>query len=94
LVELRCNNCAHLKQGFCIKLKEAVPNGLAKLFYGGAVGIYSGTITYPSKCGIEKEKEVEMGVLVPESLSQELPTMRTTPAEAQSKESVNQIDAI
>ena len=79
MVELRCNSCAHLKQGYCGKLKEFVPNELAKLFYGGAEGIYSGTITYPSKCGIEKEKEAEKGVLVPESLSQELPAMRTTP---------------
>jgi len=80
LVELRCNSCAHLKQGFCSRLKEVVPSVLAKLFYGGAESIYSGTITYPSKCGIEKEKELEMGILVPESLSQELPAMRTTPS--------------
>ena len=74
MVELRCNSCAHLKQGFCSKLKEVVPNELAKLFYGGAEGIYSGTVTYPSKCGIEKV--AEMGMLVPESLSQELAEMR------------------
>lgn len=81
MVELRCNTCTYLSSGFCNKLKEVVPNGLAKLFYGGAVGIYAGTVTYPSKCGIEKEKEeVEMRMLVPESLSQELPTMRTTPS--------------
>ncbi len=77
MVELRCNSCAQLEQGFCNKLKEAVPNGLAKLFYGGAVGVYSGTITYPSKCGIEQQKqEVEMGVLVPETVSQETPKTR------------------
>ena len=76
MVELRCNSCAHLKQGYCGKLKEFVPNELAKLFYGGAEGIYSGTITYPSKCGIEKEKEIEMGILIPDSLSQELAEMR------------------
>jgi hypothetical protein len=67
-----------LKQDYCDKLKEVVPNGLAKLFYGGAEGIYSGTITYPSKCGIEKETapktEMEMGVLIPEKA--ELPTTR------------------
>ena len=66
MAELRCDSCAHLKEGFCSKLKEEVPNGLAKLFYGGTEGIYEGTVTYPSKCGIEKEKEVEMGELVPE----------------------------
>jgi hypothetical protein len=77
MVELRCNKCIHLQQDYCSKLKEVVPNRLAKLFYGGAEGIYSGTINYPSKCGIEKEKEIEMGMLVPETLSQELPTMRT-----------------
>ena len=74
MVELRCNNCAHMKQGFCSKLREGLPNGLAKLFYGGAEGIYAGSVKYPSKCGIEKEKqELEMGVLVPETVSQELP---------------------
>ena len=87
MAELRCNSCAHLKQGFCSKLKEVVPNRLAKLFYGGAEGIYSGTITYPSKCGIEKENgyktEVEMGVLVPESLSQEKPEKTTRSVQTQ-----------
>ena len=77
MVELRCNNCAHLKESFCSKLNEAIPNGLAKLFYGGAEGIYSGTISYPSKCGIEKEKEIEMGMIVPESIVQELPKTQT-----------------
>jgi hypothetical protein len=71
MVELRCNNCAHLKENYCEKLDEALPNGLAKLFYGGAEGIYAGSVTYPSQCGIEKEKEVEVGILVPESLRQE-----------------------
>jgi hypothetical protein len=80
LAELRCDSCIHLKQGFCSKLQEAVPNILAKFFYGGAVEIYSGTVTYPSKCGIEKEKEVEMGVLTLETLVQQLPTMSTTPS--------------
>lgn len=77
MAELRCNNCIHLKGGFCSKLGEALPTQLAKLFYGGALSIYSGAITYPSKCGIENEKEGEMGMLVPETLSQELPTMKT-----------------
>jgi hypothetical protein len=80
LAELRCDSCNHLKQGFCSRLQEAVPNILAKFFYGGAVGMYSGTVTYPSKCGIEKEKEVEIGVLTLESLGQPLPTMPTTPS--------------
>ena len=71
MAELRCNTCMHLKQGFCSILKEAVPDRLAKFFYGGADSIYSGTITYPSKCGIEKEKELEMDLLVRESLRQE-----------------------
>ena len=70
MAELRCNNCLHLKQGFCDKLNEGVPDTLTKLFLGGAA-IYAGTVTYPSKCGIEKEKETEMGVLIPETLSQE-----------------------
>jgi hypothetical protein len=83
MVELRCNTCTYLSSGFCNKLKEVVPNGLAKLFYGGAVGIYAGTVTYPSKCGIEKElkheAEVEVGVLVPENVSEELSATRTMP---------------
>ena len=70
MVELRCNNCPHLQQGFCTKLKEAIPNGLAKLFYGGAEGVYSGSVTYASKCGIETEKvneeDLDLVVIVPE----------------------------
>ena len=74
MAEFRCDHCVHLKQDYCSKMKEQVPNRLAKLFYGGVVGIYSGMIAYPSKCGIEKEKEeVKMGMFVPESLRQELP---------------------
>jgi hypothetical protein len=80
LAEFRCNTCNHLKKGFCFKLKEAVPNELAKFFYGGAVGLYSGTVTYPSTCGIEKESEVEVAVFVPEDLTRELPTTRTIPS--------------
>ena len=49
-----------------------IPSVLAKLFYGGAERIYSGTITYPSNCGIEQEKELEMGMLVPETESLEI----------------------
>jgi hypothetical protein len=67
MVELRCNNCVHLKEGCCDKLKEVLPNDLAKLFYGGAEGIYAGTVTYPSKCGIEKQKEPLLQVIIPES---------------------------
>ena len=74
MTKFRCNTCKHLSVDFCNKLKEGLPNDLAKLFYGGAVGLYSGTVTYPSTCGIEKEAEVEMSVFVPESLIQELPT--------------------
>jgi hypothetical protein len=82
LADLRCDSCTHLKQGFCGRLQEGVPNILAKFFYGGAVGMYSGTVTYPSKCGIEKEKEVEMGVLTLETLGQALPTMSTAPSKS------------
>ena len=73
MAKFRCNTCKHLNFDFCDKLKEELPNDLAKLFYGGAVGLYSGSVTYPSTCGIEKENktEVEMGVLVPEILNQE-----------------------
>ena len=95
MTKFRCNTCKHLSVDFCNKLKEGLPNDLAKLFYGGAVGLYSGAVTYPSMCGIEKNAEAEKSVFVSERLTQELPTMQTTPtAEAQSKESVNQINAI
>ncbi len=67
MVELRCNNCVHMKENYCNKLYEAMPNCLAKLFYGGAEGIYSGTIKYPSKCGIEKENnKPQVLVIIPE----------------------------
>lgn len=76
MVELRCNNCPHLEQGFCTKLKEAIPNGLAKLFYGGAEDIYSGTQTYPSECGIEKqtvnEEDLDLVVFIPKNIAQKL----------------------
>jgi hypothetical protein len=57
MVELRCNTCPCFANGFCKKLKVNLPNGLAKLYYGGVVGIYSGDITYPSRCEIEKGVE-------------------------------------
>jgi hypothetical protein len=64
-----------LKEGFCRKLGEALPTRLAKLFYGGAVGFYAGTVTYASTCGIEKEQghetEAEVEVLIPENVEQE-----------------------
>jgi hypothetical protein len=75
MADLRCDTCKHQVSGFCVKLKEGLPNDLAKLFYGGAVSIYSGNLTYLGECGIEKEHEpeteVEIGTLVPEILSQE-----------------------
>jgi len=71
MAELRCNTCTHLKEGFCSKLNEPIPNGLAKLFYGGAKSILAGTVTYPSECGIEKQRtELEMQVVVPRSRSE------------------------
>ncbi len=71
MVELRCNNCVHLKADYCDKLNEALPNGLAKLFYGGAEGIYAGTVTYPSKCEIEKRRKEPQLVIIPKSQSEE-----------------------
>ena len=72
MAELRCNHCVHLQQRYCNKLNESVPDTLTKLFLGGAEAIYSGAVNYPSKCGIEKENgNVEMGVLIPETLSQQ-----------------------
>ncbi len=71
MAELRCNNCAHLKNGFCSKLSEAMPTELAKLFFGGAESILAGTAMYPSECGIEKQqKELQLLLLVPESQSE------------------------
>jgi hypothetical protein len=72
MVELRCNNCIHMKENYCDKLDEVLPNGLAKLFYGGAEGIYAGTVTYPSKCGIEKQhREPQLQIIIPESLCED-----------------------
>jgi hypothetical protein len=77
LAALRCNNCVYLKQGFCSRIGEALPNRLAKLFYGGAKDIYSGTVTYPSECGIETEKvneeDLDLVVFIPKTVPQELP---------------------
>ena len=76
MAKLRCNSCKYHNSGFCVKLKEGLPHALAKLFYGGAVSLYSGTATYPSECGIEKEQgreaELDVGVFRSESISQEL----------------------
>jgi len=76
MVELRCNTCKYHISGFCVKLKEGLPNVLAKLFYGGAVSLYSGFVTYSGECGIEKDQEheadLEIGVFVSESASQEV----------------------
>jgi len=61
-----------MKGNYCDKLDEALPNGLAKLFYGGAIGIYAGAIAYPSKCGIEKQtKEPQLQFIIPESQSED-----------------------
>jgi hypothetical protein len=80
MAELRCNTCKYHDSGFCVKLKEGLPNILAKLFYGGAVSLYSGIVTYPGECGVEKEPkqeaELEVGVSVPESPYHELSETR------------------
>ena len=77
MAELRCNTCKHHVSGFCVKLKEELPNDLSKLFFGGAVSLYSGIVAYPSECGIEKEPEREtetgMEIFVAENIVQELP---------------------
>ncbi len=82
MAKFRCNTCKHLSFDFCNKLKEGLPNDLVKLFYGGAVGLYSGTVTYPSTCGIEKElkheAEVEGDILVPETVCPDQPKTHAT----------------
>ena len=72
MAKFRCHMCKHLSVDFCNKLKEGLPNDLAKFFYGGAVGLYSGTVAYPSECGIEKElkPETEVGMLVKDRSAQ------------------------
>ena len=68
--------CKHHVSSFCIKLKEGLSNDLAKLFYGGAVSLYSGAVTFSGECGIEKEQErgteAEMDVFVIEDMVQGL----------------------
>lgn len=70
MVELRCNSCPNLKNDLCEKLKEVLPNGMAKLYYGGAVGFYCPDAAYASKCGIEKEvketRKFEIIVSIPD----------------------------
>jgi hypothetical protein len=36
-MELKCNNCKNNNLEFCLKLKEFLPNGFAKLYFGGIV---------------------------------------------------------
>jgi len=70
MVELRCNTCPNLNNDFCEKLKEVLPNGMAKLYCGGAIGVYYADVTYPSKCGIEKEvketRKLDIVVAIPD----------------------------
>lgn len=60
-MNLRCNKCPHkiLRDGrcYCVKLEHPLENSDAMLFHGGAIGNYGidNKITYPSRCGIEKE---------------------------------------
>jgi len=69
MVELRCNTCPNLAGDFCVKMKMVLPNGRAKLYYGGAVGVHFKKVTYPSRCGINEvkiEQTLSMIVLNPE----------------------------
>ncbi len=66
---LRCNECAFLKEGFCTMLNQTLPDRLAKLFFGGAVGLLAGTVSYPSQCGIEKQQKQALQVFVPHGYS-------------------------
>ncbi len=60
MVDLRCNSCKYLQDNYCLILKEVLPNGLAKLHYGGAIGVYSGGIEYRSKCGLKENVKPEI----------------------------------
>jgi hypothetical protein len=77
LTALRCDTCAHLKEGFCSKIGEPLPNPLAKLFFGGADKLFSETQTYTSECGIENEQrlkiEANVDVFIVENVLQKLP---------------------
>jgi hypothetical protein len=79
MVELRCNCCDQFKDGYCEKLNEALPNGFAKLFYGGADGIYEKNRVYPSKCGIEKIKKSAQPIL-DDGLGVQVQTLEVIPA--------------
>jgi hypothetical protein len=54
MVELRCTNCPNMKNSFCIKINEALPNDLAKLLFEGANGVSTENALQHSKCGTEK----------------------------------------
>jgi hypothetical protein len=47
-MELKCNGCQKLKHYFdfdwCMKLKEALPNGYAKLYWGERCGEVRGRV--------------------------------------------------
>jgi hypothetical protein len=59
LTALRCDTCTFQKGGFCSKIGEPLPNPIAKLFFGGADKLFSGTQTYASECGIEKRQVIQ-----------------------------------
>jgi hypothetical protein len=52
-MKLRCDFCKYNKEEFCVKLDEELLNNFAKLYFGGAVGVYAGNIVNDSICGIE-----------------------------------------
>ncbi len=73
MAKLRCNDCIYLKEDFCSKLNEALPNRLAKLFFGGAESILAGTVAYTSECRVEMEqkREPQLRVFISENQSEE-----------------------
>ena len=52
-MELKCNNCTHLDgMSYCSYVKEYLPNGFAKLHFGGAIGEYHGNVRHAGRCGL------------------------------------------
>ncbi len=53
MVQLRCNDCKYFDEAtsVCNHLKEYLPNGYAKFYFGGAIGRHFGNAKYSGKCG-------------------------------------------
>ena len=78
MAKFRCNFCVHCEDDFCSKLGEFVSNPLAKLFFGGAVDLFSSTKTCQSECGIEKGQKITLNSEIEIIVTEEMPRISET----------------